>query len=194
MGAVLKVLESHGVRASEKEVAEAMETVLHQSGFRLPYPSPRKELSAKQIELLEQGGFELDRLDFGLEDPVARTAFEYSVLRATALTTHAAAKRLGVNASRVRQRLLDRALYGIKVGDEWRLPVFQFVRKGLVPGIVCVLPRLPRNLNPVAVHRWFNTRNPDLEARGEAERWLTPLQWLQAGEDPDVVAELAAGL
>ncbi len=194
MGAVARVLESHGVRASEEEVARAMDIALVESGFQRPYPDPRKELAAKQVAMLERGGFALDRLEFGLEDPIARAAFEYAVLRETAHTTHEAAKRLGVNDSRIRQRLAQRALYGIKVGDEWRLPAFQFARKGLVPGIDRVLPRMPENLSPVAVHRWFQTPNPDLETKeGKAEA-LTPLQWLACGNDPDVVAELAAGL
>ncbi len=194
MGAVLQVLKSHGVRASEEEVARALEVALAESSFRLPYPDPRKELKAEQVELLERGGFELDRLEFGLEDPIARTAFEYAVLRATALTTQKAAKRLGVNDSRVRQRLSERALYGIKAGDEWRLPAFQFARKGLVPGIDRVFPGLSRSLSPVAVHRWFHTPTPDLEAREGQARVLSPLQWLLSGNDPDVVAKLARGL
>ena len=194
MGAIARVLESHGVRASEEEVARAMEVALAEGGFQRPYPDPRKELAAEQAALLERGGFALDRLEFGLEDPIARTAFEYAVLRATALTTHEAAKRLGVNDSRVRQRLAQRALYGIKVGDEWRLPAFQFARRGLVPGIDRVLLRLPENLTPVAVHRWFQTPNPDLEAKEGKAGALNPLQWLACGNDPEVVAELAAGL
>lgn len=194
MGAVLQVLESHGVRASEEEIARAMEIALVESGFQRPYPEPRRALARGQVELLERGGFELDRLEFGLEDPIARSAFEYAVLRATGLTTHEAARRLRVNDSRVRQRLAERALYGIKAGDAWRLPAFQFARAGLVPGIDRVLPRLPKGLNPVAVHRWFHTTNPDLEERKGQGTALTPLQWLQTGNDPDVVAELAAGL
>jgi excisionase family DNA binding protein len=191
---VLQVLQRHGVHASEEEVARALEVALVGSGFRLPYPDPRKELEAGQVELLERGGFELGRLEFGLEDPIARTAFEYAVLRATALTTQEAAKRLGVNDRSVRQLLSERALYGIKAGDEWRLPAFQFAREGLVPGIERVFPRLPKSLNPVAVYRWFHTPNRDLEERQEQRSALTPLQWLQSGNDPDVVAALAAGL
>jgi excisionase family DNA binding protein len=194
MGAVNRVLERHGLRASEEEVARAMEAALTAGGFRLPYPDARAELAPEQVRLLERGGFELDRRSFGLEDPIARTAFEYAALCATALTTQRAAKRLGVNDSRVRQRLASGALYGIKSGDEWRLPAFQFARSGLVPGIDRVLPRLPKGLSVVAVHRWFHTPNPDLEERGGKGEALTPLQWLETGNDPDVVAELAAGL
>jgi hypothetical protein len=171
-----------------------MEAALVESGLQRPYPEPRRALEREQAELLERGGFELDRLEFGLEDPIARAAFEYAVLRTTGLTTHQAAKRLGVNDSRVRQRLAERALYGIKAGDDWRLPVFQFARTGLVPGIDRVLRRLPKSLNPVAVYRWFHTSNPDLEEKKGLGRALTPLQWLQTGNDPDVVAELGARL
>lgn len=194
MGAVLQVLENHGVRASEEEIAQAMEVALIGSGFRRPYPDPRRGLGRDQANVLERGGFELERLEFGLEDPIARTAFEYAVLRSTGLTTQSTAERLGVNDSRVRQRLGERTLYGIKVGDEWRLPVFQFGATGLVPGIDRVFPSLPPDLSPVAVYRWFHTPSPDLEERGRPGSSLTPLQWLQTGNDPDVVAELAAGL
>ena len=194
MGAVQQVLESHGVHASEDEVAHAMEAALGESGFHLPYPDPRTLLKPEEVELLERGGFKLDRLDFGLEDPIVRTAFEYAVLRTTGLTSRDAAERLGVNDSRVRQRLGERALYGIKANDEWRLPAFQFAGEGLVPGIDRVFPRLPDGLNPVAVYRWFHAPNPDLEGGGGEGRALTPLQWLQMGNDPDVVAELAAAL
>jgi excisionase family DNA binding protein len=191
---VLQVLESHGVRASEEEIARAMEVALGESGFCVPYPDPLKELTPAQAKLLERGGFELDRFELGAGDPIARTAFEYAVLRATGLTTQEAARRLGVNDSRVRQRLAQRALFGIKAGDEWRLPAFQFSRAGLVPGIDRVLRRLPKSLNPVAIYRWFHTANPDLEEKEGQGRALTPLQWLQSGNDPDIVAELAAGL
>lgn len=194
MGSVHELLKRHGIRASEEEIARAMEVVLIESGFQRQYPEPRRALEREQVELLERGGFELDRLEFGLEDPIARTAFEYAVLRATALTTSEAAERLGVDESRVRQRLRNRALYGLTAGGERRLPAFQFARAGLVPGIDRVFPRLPKSLNPVAVYRWFHTPNPDLEDRAGQGRALTPLQWLQTGSDPDVVAELIAGL
>ncbi len=194
MGSVHELLTLHGIRASEEEIARAMEVVLVESGFQRQYPEPRRAFEREEAELLERGGFKLDRLEFGLEDPIARTAFEYAVLRATALTTSETAERLGVDESRVRHRVGELALYGIKAGDGWRLPAFQFAGAALVPGIDRVLPRLPKSLNPVAVYRWFHTSNPDLELTEGQGRALTPLQWLQTGNDPNVVAELAATL
>lgn len=114
---------------------------------------------------------------------------------ASALTAAQAAKRLGVNASRIRQRLAGprRTLYGIKRDGEWRLSRFQFVRKGLLPGIGDVVAALDPKLHPVVVWRWFTTPNPDLLREGQDEP-LSPLDWLRAGGDPDEVSTLAEDL
>jgi hypothetical protein len=189
MGKIQHLLERRGLRVSEDDVALAMETALTAARFEVPYPDPRATFSPSQLRLLKEGGFSVEQRELGVDDPIVQTAFEYALLRSTALTTRQAADRLGVNDSRVRQRLGEGALFGIKAGDEWRLPLFQFAPEGLVPGIDRVLAQLPRNLNPVVVHRWFRTPNPDLEgADGNAQ---SPLDWLQTGNDPDVVAELA---
>jgi hypothetical protein len=123
-----------------------------------------------------------------------RTAAEYERLRATGLSAEDAARRLGVNASRVRQRLAERSLYGIKEGNAWILPAFQFRGEGEVPGLDAVVRRLPPDIGAVAVARWFASPNPDLCTRDDEERPLTPLQWLLAGNPPGPAAELAAAL
>lgn len=124
----------------------------------------------------------------------ALAADAYSEIVESALSVEEAARRLGVNGSRVRQRLADRSLYGIKHAGSWRLPSFQFMKRGLVPGIDVVLKALPRDLNVVAVARWFETPNPDLCTRDDDERPLTPLQWLAAGHPAEVAAALASAL
>jgi hypothetical protein len=123
-----------------------------------------------------------------------RTAAEYEHLRATSLSAEEAARRLGVNPSRVRQRLAERSLYGIKEGKAWLLPAFQFRKEGEVPGLDTVVRRLPPDIGALAVARWFASPNPDLCTRDEEERPLTPLQWLLAGNLPGPAAELAAAL
>jgi hypothetical protein len=125
---------------------------------------------------------------------LARAAAAHERLRSTSLTVDQAAKRLQVNTSRVRQRLAERSLYGLKDAGAWLLPAFQFVAQGLVPGIEVVLRRLPEGISPQAVARWFAIPNPDLCTRDDEERPLTPLQWLLAGNPPSPAAELAAAL
>jgi hypothetical protein len=124
----------------------------------------------------------------------AQSAAAYQQLRAESLGVEEAARRLGVNTSRIRQRLAARSLYGVKDGNAWLLPAFQFVGNGLVPGIQDVLRRLPEGLSPLAVARWLTLPNPDLPTRDDEERPLSPRQWLLEGNPPGPAAELAAAL
>ncbi len=171
----------------EAMVLEAVE------GLREVYQAdPRRELTPAEVQALQRGGFELEQQDLGDTDPLARTAAEYAALLATSRAVPESAEALGVDSSRVRQRLAARTLYGIKVRSGWKLPSFQFEPSGgTVPGIEEVLPRLDPALHPVAVHRWFVTPTPDLELEGES---VSPLTWLRAGGSPRQVGELAAGL
>jgi len=123
----------------------------------------------------------------------ARTQLEFAKLRVDALNVEEVARMLKVDPSRVRQRLTGRTrtLFGIKVGRSWRVPTFQFEGRRTVPGIEVVVSRLPLDLSPVAVHRWFTSPNPDLEIDDER---VSPLDWLKAGNDPERVSELAGAL
>lgn len=123
-----------------------------------------------------------------------QAAAAYQELRAHSLGVEDAARRLGVNPSRVRQRLAARSLYGLKEGNAWHLPAFQFVADGLVPGLDVVLRRLPADVGPLAVACWLATPNPDLTTRDDDERPLSPRQWLLEGNDPEAAAALAAAL
>jgi excisionase family DNA binding protein len=124
----------------------------------------------------------------------AQAVAAYQDLRARSLTVDEAARRLGVNTSRIRQRLAARSLYGLKDGNTWLLPAFQFGANGLVPGVSAVVRRLPPDLGALAAARWFSSPNPDLCTRDDDERPLTPLQWLLRGNPPEAAAELAAAL
>ena len=124
----------------------------------------------------------------------ARSAAAYQELRADSLTVEQAAELLGVNPSRVRQRLAARSLYGLKDGNAWSLPAFQFADKALVPGIDVVLRRIPPGISPLALARWLSHPNPDLCTRDDEERPLSPRQWLLEGNPPEAAAELAAAL
>jgi hypothetical protein len=145
-----------------------------------------------ELAALEEGGAELlhaapDRAG------ALRAILEFASLIGDAYTVQQAAQVLSVNPSRIRQRLTARppTLYGIKDGGAWRIPKFQFHGRQLTKGIDRVISKLPADLSPVAVVRWFTLPSPDLEVDDGA---VSPLQWLQAGGDPTVAAELAAGL
>lgn len=153
-----------------------------------------RSLTVDEVGLLRRGGIAPE--DFARVRPDLREAAAlYDDLLAISFTVGEAAARLGVDPSRIRQRLAARTLYGVRAGQSWRLPRFQFCpTSGVVPGIEKVIARLPADLSPVAVHRWFTLPHVDLTTRDDAERPLSPLEWLQTGHSPLVAAALAAEL
>lgn len=155
-----------------------------------------KPLSPGELAVLQAGGFDLRPGKPGERDPILEGATHFARMVNGSLTVQEAAARLGgVNESRVRQRLLadPPTLYALKTGREWRLPKFQFQRRGTVPGLEIVVAALPRDLDPVSVESWFMIPNPDL-AVGEEERAVSPIEWLKLGGAPERAAELAKDL
>jgi hypothetical protein len=173
----------------DRLVAQALEQIVPAR----PLPDPRRELSASEIAVLEQGGFELEPLPLDDTHPLIRSAATYAALVGSSFSVSQAASRLHVEDSRIRQRLGARTLYGIKLQAVWRLPLFQFTEHGTVPGIEAVLPHLDAALHPLSVLGWFTTPNPDL-VYGEEEEPVSPLSWLLAGRPSEPVAELASSL
>ncbi len=123
--------------------------------------------------------------------PVAGLAAAHAELVAKSLSVAAVAKRLGVDTSRVRQRIYARSLYAFKHRGAWRVPAFQLHRRKLVPGLGVVVPELSPALHPVAVTRWFTTSSPDLVLGDEA---VSPMEWLASGGPPEPVAAQAGAI
>lgn len=158
---------------------------------------PATNLTAVERDALSRGGVNLEPVPASVaasrEDPLLRTAAEYAALVASAYSVNQAAEILHVEPSRIRQRLAAHTLYGIKDHGNWRLPRFQFENGQLVPNIGAVFARLRDGLHAVSVWRWFTTTNPDLVV-GVDETPVSPLEWLRAGLDVELVAQLAAEL
>ena len=188
-------LHSYGIRVSPGVLDEMMKEAivrLHQTLYR---DDPRADLTENEAEALRRGGFVLEPEDLGPEDPLARTAAELAAILKGSLTTATAAQRLGVDPSRIRQRLTSQppSLYGIRLESGWVLPELQFDGDHLIPGIGDVVARLDPELHPVVVHRWFTTPNPDLLVEDES-RSLSPRDWLRFGLPVQAVVDLAADL
>jgi CheY-like chemotaxis protein len=148
-------------------------------------------LTLDEQRALESGGVPIGgQLAFR---PLAVRAAKYHAILTGSLNAEQAAKRLGVSTGRVRQRLLadPPTLYGIRDGNVWRLPAFQFASKGLVPNVDRVISHLDRELDPVAVENWFRQPHIDLEQDGHL---VSPLDWLAQGRSVQPVAELAGDL
>jgi hypothetical protein len=150
---------------------------------------PAPQLAAAEAELLDDAGFVEE--DEG-NDPLERTRIELELLLRESPLLEDAAHELKVSTGRLRQRLGERTLYGIKVGRAWRIPRFQFAKKGrLVRNIDKVLPAVSPEAHPLSIVTWFTLPHQDLVV-GKQEKPATPLAWLEAGLDPEAVVKLAA--
>ena len=173
----------------ESLVMEAVQRALP----RRPLVDARADLTADEAAFLSDAGVPLEDFappELGSRSPLVQTAADYAALLATSLTVPKLARRLGVDQSRVRQRIARHTLIAVKDGSAWRLPLFQLDDLGqqLVPGLAAVAPRLA-GVHPVAVARWFTLPHPDLV--DDDGNPVSPRAWLLGGGDPAEVAALA---
>lgn len=191
-------LHSHGIQVPpttlDKMVREAVDR-LRRTLYR---PDPRPDIPKAEAAVLRSGGFVLEPADLGAEDPLAQTVAELAALLQESLPTAEAAARLGVDPSRIRQRLTSKppSLYGIRLESGWVVPTFQMEGNKLLAGIAEVVSRLDPELHPVAVFRWFHLPSSDLtlERKGAEPLVLSPRDWLRLGLPVEPVAELAGHL
>ncbi|MEQ8762547.1 MAG: hypothetical protein RL885_01380 [Planctomycetota bacterium] len=186
-------LHAHGLDVSPTDLPPMVEVAIREMMATLFPEDGLSDLPQAEIEVLKRGGFDTEPRRLRRKDPLARTIASYAALLETSLTTREAGERLGVNPSRIRQKLTSKppSLYGIHADGKWRLPLFQFTAKGVVPGIEEAIANLDSDLHPVAVYHWFTAPNPDLQVDEEP---LTPLDWFRSGQDPEVAARLAADI
>ena len=127
------------------------------------------------------------------DDPLSQSIVDYMALIETSLTAAESARLLGVDVSRIRQRLRQRSLFGVDYEGEWRLPRFQFERRKALPGLGEVLAALPTELHALEAAEWFLSPNPDLQLDEQALP-LSPRDWLLRGLPQARVAGLARHL
>ncbi|HEX9735099.1 MAG TPA: DNA-binding protein [Thermoanaerobaculia bacterium] len=185
--------QAHGLAVEAEQLEAMVKLAITQLQQTLYPPEPLADLTQAEAEALTAGGLDLSPRRDDEASALAQTTAKYAALLTTSLTTAEAAERLGVDASRIRQRLTERTLYGVRTSEGWRLPAFQFLAESLLPAIGDVLPLLSPDLHPVAVHNFFTLPNVDLREE-ELGRDLSPREWLQAGYPPNAVADLAAAL
>jgi len=185
------LLHRAGIEQSPEAFEEAVRRVIESMPAAESRMASYEELTPADVEALQRGGFNLEHVDYGVDDPYLRGKAIYAVLVAGGLSVAAVAAMLHVDESRVRQRLAKRTLYGVKLDGGWRLPTFQFHADRLIPGIDAVLAALDPSLHPVTVYQWFTLPNVDLVLGGEP---LSPHDWLLSGGDPAAVLPLATAL
>ena len=191
MATTADVLRQAGLDVEESEFAAMLDDALRSLAPGAREDVPERSLTKADASVLAGGGADLSPREDGDPDPLAPVAARYGALLVTALSVPEAAARLGVDASRVRHRLAEGSLYGIRLRSGWRVPAFQFDDGRLVPGVDAVLRAVPDDVHPVALWSWLEAASPDLVVAG---RPASPLRWLRTGGDPAIVAALAADL
>src|SRR3546814_21045524 len=88
---------------------------------------------------------------------------------------------LGVDRSRIHQRLKDKSLYGYRRGGQTLIPLYQLEEKTTLPGLEQVLRALDPDAHPLSVYRFFMTPQPDLVIEGPdgLEESVYPRDWLR---------------
>lgn len=152
------------------------------------------DLSAAEAEALRRvGAFKDEGAIRPEDDPLLASQAQYMALLEESLSAAQAAKLLGVDVSRIRQRLRERSLCGIEYEGSWRLPRFQFERRLVIPGLASVLRALPDDLFPLDVVDWFLLPDTELQSDRDAAP-VSPRTWLLAGRPVEPVVALARGL
>jgi hypothetical protein len=187
---VAALLDEFGVPGGESEFVSALRTALR----REPRPGASTLTDAEAAILVEHSGIDpaaAARQSESQRAAVEAARIEFDLLRRSYTTRDIAAK-WGVDDSRVRHRVRNRALYGMRVGRSLRLPRWQFDDElRPLPGLPAVLAALPGSMHPREVEGFMTTPQDDLRVRGHKR---SPRDWLLTGGSPAVVAAHAADL
>lgn len=184
-----EVLSRHGIGLSGAEFVAELDAGL--SAVASPTAAP---LSATEVEFLREhaGPRAVEVLDQGpaqIMTELGRSIAErLAGSLASSVSIPEAALLLGVDRSRVSQRISQGSLWAFAAGRSKRLPDWQFTVLGRVlPGLPAVIAAIPRGVAPQTVAAFMAEPQPELAG-------CTPSEHLVAGGDPSVVAELLAGL
>jgi hypothetical protein len=172
-----------------------LDLAAEEMGLYRPRPRPEGSgLTEREKKLLEADWKRLRAsIPRDAPDPHAVYLAHLAKLRADSLSAEEAAKLLGVNPSRIRQRLggKPRTLLGMKVGRSWRVFRYQLDGHGLVLNLEKVIAAMPPRQDPVGDHNWLTLPDPDLEV---GDRAVSPIEWLRRGHDPEPVIAVARWL
>ncbi|HJQ45431.1 MAG TPA: DNA-binding protein [Amycolatopsis sp.] len=187
--ALRDTLAKAGLRVDEEEFLALVEEAA--SRLAPANPVPAQYFTVSQREALTEAGLDLSPQREGEPDARARSVAAHAVLANSALTATAAARTLGVDASRIRHKLSAGRLAGWKDHSGWRLPAWQFTDCGTLPGLDVVLAAVPGDQPALVVAAFMTTPQDDLLIGDER---VSPREWLLAGGDPAPAAALASTL
>ena len=167
-------LHARGLDVEPKGLAAALRAAIAQIEALYRAKPGQEGLTSEEVEAARSGRARPAALPAAPAPTRSfRALWPHASLIHTGLTTRQTAARLGVSDARVRQRLQARTPLAVREGLSWKLPVFQFTKRGELPGWGQVCLSLPSAASPVAVERWLRLPHPDL-VTGENETPISP--------------------
>lgn len=174
------------IRIAQEVLADAGFASLLPTLAPVPASLPESEIQAMAAVGLRQRRNTLAKAELAR----VRYAVTFLDLYRQADTPNTVAAKLGLDPSRVRQRIRDHTLLAIELNDEKRVPRFQFEGDIEVPGMAKLVAATWQRLAPLAFAMWFMTPTRDLTASGN-DAPMSPREWLLCTGDVDTVMMLA---
>lgn len=121
--------------------------------------------------------------------PVFDGLTRQALVTASAIPLAEAARRMNVSVARLRQRIAAGSLMAVHLprGRGWLIPAFQLTETGEIPHLSRVLLAAGRPVSAEAMDRFFRTPHEDLHGS-------SPIDWLVAGQDPEIVKSILSSL
>lgn len=191
MAKLKSAVNNLGMPGAELEYIAALQALASDDRYRHLIRGYREPLLPDEVQALEDVGVSIKADTTKIDQALISTGV-LGLLRATALPISEAARRLGVSDSRLRQRISEGDLLSIR-GFDGRfhlIPTFQLTENGKLPGLRKVLSTIRPDAKLLTIYGFFMTPQPDLE--DDDGNAMTPVEWLRAGADVKVVAELAS--
>ncbi|NLE80662.1 MAG: DNA-binding protein [Rhodococcus sp.] len=170
--------EALGTPIDRREMASVLHCLRMQS-------HPTAQISNADAELYDDAGFQKDPT--AVIGALLTREGAMAALTSSALTVGEAAERLGVGASRIRQRAVERSMWAIKVGHKLVLPAVQFTQNGMVDGLGTVIAKIPAQARPLAVNGLLTEPSDLLTVDGAR---VSIVQWLSTGGDLNTALEV----
>jgi len=182
-----QILDTYGHDLTASDFTTELERTLSHAGRSTP-----GALSAHDRGVLLAVGVSASDLDIDATNDLIQTRADNLIqLAADSNTVAQTASRLQRSEQRIRGAIADGSLYAVKIGRNWRLPMWQFRGDQVLPHLRRVIEKVPAGASALALGNLMTIPTRELFLDDEP---VSPRDWLLAGGDPQLVVDLVGNL